>query len=671
MAEPVEDLLLVSQIRSLRCKNTHVQEQTTKMCSVLADWQSRQQLEVRKRLDCRRTIKVIEQFEHLSATKLAFAGWKQRLREQKRQDFLLMSKLPPESGLLIHAFLSWRCAATQARLASTRKERDEAFVLARRSHQACDAKLDAMRLRLLKERRSRRLADTRAALACLQVLASLGQLSFGLAPCATTPELAALCFCAWQLSVSQAAQGHALQNRIGEAGVRSFDEPKRHNLRMSVDQISRDHNAKWHLCRLSGMPSPAHLCFAVWRLWSSCRFRCEKLSGRITQRLQAGVKRLWLQRWQNALCQLRLFRSTSGAFLRRCFRYWADMARQTHWKRSGKLREPEERRAKETLCALLLLSFRGLHMNAQVQRAERECMTCDVDDRSTARQQAVKPTYATKAVGGEDDEGSQVELYGRKQTTVGFGMKPQPIARPSGFLLPDLLVRCASHLVAIRGVELFQGRKADAETGRRRTPERSSRRSAKKVVVSAKSNGLSRDMQRGSSRLLPARSGLSQLRASRKAAGSCNICWSHPWRQGQSQCKQRSRPFASGDQIHRFGGCLKPRWAFASSGLRLLRGPFGLFQSREKLGFWRFSSRFAASKPGAVALQCSHCGEPAPVSSSSVLSFPQSFLAECDGLQPRVFWLNSNLLIHSRLHSTCKTQTGQRPSMLEKVAALI
>ncbi|CAK9063985.1 unnamed protein product [Durusdinium trenchii] len=451
MAEPVEDLLLVSQIRSLRCKNTHVQEQTTKMCSVLADWQSRQQLEVRKRLDCRRTIKVIEQFEHLSATKLAFAGWKQRLREQKRQDFLLMSKLPPESGLLIHAFLSWRCAATQARLASTRKERDEAFVLARRSHQACDAKLDAMRLRLLKERRSRRLADTRAALACLQVLASLGQLSFGLAPCATTPELAALCFCAWQLSVSQAAQGHALQNRIGEAGVRSFDEPKRHNLRMSVDQISRDHNAKWHLCRLSGMPSPAHLCFAVWRLWSSCRFRCEKLSGRITQRLQAGVKRLWLQRWQNALCQLRLFRSTSGAFLRRCFRYWADMARQTHWKRSGKLREPEERRAKETLCALLLLSFRGLHMNAQVQRAERECMTCDVDDRSTARQQAVKPTYATKAVGGEDDEGSQVELYGRKQTTVGFGMKPQPIARPSGFLLPDL------HLlwVAFQAMKIF------------------------------------------------------------------------------------------------------------------------------------------------------------------------------------------------------------------------
>eukprot|EP00913_Durusdinium_trenchii_P011408 g10714.t1 len=352
-----------------------------------------------------------------------------------------------KSGLLIHAFLSWRCAATQARLASTRKERDEAFVLARRSHQACDAKLDAMRLRLLKERRSRRLADTRAALACLQVLASLGQLSFG----ATTPELAALCFCAWQLSVSQAAQGHALQNRIGEAGVRSFDEPKRHNLRMSVDQISRDHNAKWHLCRLSGMPSPAHLCFAVWRLWSSCRFRCEKLSGRITQRLQAGVKRLWLQRWQNALCQLRLFRSTSGAFLRRCFRYWADMARQTHWKRSGKLREPEERRAKETLCALLLLSFRGLHMNAQVQRAERECMTCDVDDRSTARQQAVKPTYATKAVGGEDDEGSQVELYGRKQTTVGFGMKPQPIARPSGFLLPDL------HLlwVAFQAMKIF------------------------------------------------------------------------------------------------------------------------------------------------------------------------------------------------------------------------
>eukprot|EP00435_Cladocopium_sp_Y103_P045234 s2742_g12.t4 len=57
--------------------------------------------------------------------------------------------------------------------------------------------LNSMRLRLLKERRSHQLADTRATLAGLQVLGA--HLPFGVAPCATTSELTALSFCAWHL----------------------------------------------------------------------------------------------------------------------------------------------------------------------------------------------------------------------------------------------------------------------------------------------------------------------------------------------------------------------------------------------------------------------------------------------------------------------------------------
>lgn len=205
MLEPLdEDLLLISRIKGLRSKNAHVQAQTSKMRELLADWQEHQERESEQRLQRRRrTVKVLEKF--LRSQKLAFAAWRRYIQKQKRQlqqeeQQTALQDLRESKQLQLVVIYSWRCSMLKAykeRLARLVDERDEASAKASKAHQVHQLQLNSIRLRLLKERRSHQLADTRATLAGLQVLGA--HLPFGVAPCATTSELTALTFCAWHL----------------------------------------------------------------------------------------------------------------------------------------------------------------------------------------------------------------------------------------------------------------------------------------------------------------------------------------------------------------------------------------------------------------------------------------------------------------------------------------
>lgn len=205
MLEPLdEDLLIISRIKGLRSKNAHVQAQTSKMREILADWQEHQERESEQKLQRRRrTVKVLEKF--LRSQKTAFAAWRSYVQEQKRQKRQLhqeeqqtaLQDLRESKGLQRLVIYLWRCSMLQEKLTCLVDERDQASANACKAHQAHQLQLNSMRLRLLKERRSHQLADTRATLAGLQVLGA--HLPFGVAPCATTSELTALSFCAWHL----------------------------------------------------------------------------------------------------------------------------------------------------------------------------------------------------------------------------------------------------------------------------------------------------------------------------------------------------------------------------------------------------------------------------------------------------------------------------------------
>ncbi|CAL1138577.1 unnamed protein product [Cladocopium goreaui] len=118
--------------------------------------------------------------------------------------------------------------------------------------------LNSMRLRLLKERRSHQLADTRATLAGLQVLGA--HLPFGVAPCATTSELSALSFCAWHLTAMSAMSGDRGQGKatlsVGSVGTKPSARGKSRVERSGAKALQLS-------CRIARRM--ALQCLAAWR----------------------------------------------------------------------------------------------------------------------------------------------------------------------------------------------------------------------------------------------------------------------------------------------------------------------------------------------------------------------------------------------------------------------
>jgi len=251
MTEPLdEDLLLISRIKGLRSKNVHAQAQTSKMHAILADLHDRQQRENQRRLESRRrTVKVVEKV--LRSPKMVFAVWRtfieQRKRHQHQEELVRLHNLQECRSSRFLMFSSWRSVMFQDKLTLLRHELDQVSAHASTMHQANQVRLSAMRLQLLKERRSHRLADTRAALAGLQVLGA--NLAFGLAPCATTSELTALCFCAWHLRTAMSGQNpwtkhSGLELRVRPAGDRNGAKALRLSCRI-VRQIALRYLSAW------------------------------------------------------------------------------------------------------------------------------------------------------------------------------------------------------------------------------------------------------------------------------------------------------------------------------------------------------------------------------------------------------------------------------------------
>lgn len=263
MIEPLdEDLLLISRIKGLRSKNAHVQAQTSKMREILADWQEHQERESEQKLQRRRrTVKVLEKF--LRSQKIAFAAWRGYIQEQKRQlhqeeQQTALQDLRESKRLELLVIYSWRCSMLQEKLACLVDERDQASANACKAHQAHQLQLNSMRLRLLKERRSHQLADTRATLAGLQVLGA--HLPFGVAPCATTSELSALSFCAWHLTAMSAMSGDRGQGKatlsVGSVGTKPSARGKSRVERSGAKALQLS-------CRIARRM--ALQCLAAWR----------------------------------------------------------------------------------------------------------------------------------------------------------------------------------------------------------------------------------------------------------------------------------------------------------------------------------------------------------------------------------------------------------------------